>query len=232
MSEPLEPRPYSERELTLKAISVTFLRANDAQQRLTARPTLDADPDTDADRDTTVDPSAYPDENDPEPIDPVATESVARPDPEAGSAPDLDPQPEPEPDSDLHADPSPESVPIDPLEAEDPGAIELAARQGEEQEHQALPNPIVTDANLRHYMDLAGGNQGNPDRVATSRLWRRVFGDRHPAQLSYNGAILHALHQLDHRTRLQQRTITRLEAELAETRRALAALQTDGMRSS
>jgi type V secretory pathway adhesin AidA len=91
----------------------------------------------------------------------------------------------------------------------------------DESEEPDFPNPIVTDANFRHYLDQATAHQG-PGRIKIGS------GD----QAHYNAAVVHALHQLDHRTRLQQRTITRLEAELADARRALAALESNELRES
>ncbi len=89
-----------------------------------------------------------------------------------------------------------------------------------------LPNPLITDANLHHHLQRATAHE---DPTARRPGIRGLIGwarDRLAArrQGAYNRAMVHALHQLDHRTRHQQRTIARLEAELAEARRALAVL--------
>ena len=97
----------------------------------------------------------------------------------------------------------------------------------DESEQAELPNPIVTDANFHHHLARATQFQGDAglgtDRGRLHRL--RFAVARHLDQLRFNAAIVDALHQLDHRTRAQDRTIYRLEAELAEAHRALVVLE-------
>ena len=188
MSEQLAPRPYSDRELTLRAISLTFQRAKAAQLDLTGA--IDVLPET------------GPDGGDRPPNDPGSDEATARLDADEFSDVGLD---RPDGDGD-----------------QSPGGLD-------EPEEGDLPNPIVTDANLRHYLEQATTNQTDADtEVGRGRVetLRALASDR-ATQARYNDALLNAVHQLDHRTRLQQRTITKLEAELADARRALAALESD-----
>lgn len=174
MSDELEPRPYSDRELTLTAISLTFQRARTVQRELAGTPTW----------------------TNPEPP----------PEPEGATPAEI---------SDADLDDGPDDRP------DNAGGRPLGLDTSEEPD---LPNPIVTDANLRHYLEQAAQHQGLSDG-RRGRL--KPLGLN---QTLYNAAVVHALHQLDHRTRLQQRTISRLEAELADARRALAALETNELR--
>ncbi len=192
MSEQLAPRPYSDRELTLRAISLTFQRAKAAQLDLTGA--ID------------VHPEGWSDDGDRSPDDVASDEATARL------------------DADEFSD-----VGLDRADGDDmqtPGGLN-------EPEEDDLPNPIVTDANFRHYLEQATINQTDADtegRRGRVETLRALASDR-ATQARYNDALLNAVHQLDHRTRLQQQTITRLEAELADARRALAALESDESRS-
>lgn len=82
-----------------------------------------------------------------------------------------------------------------------------------------LPSPARTNTNLRHYLAAAMDTQpgfGAPPSGGPrwrSRLRRLAGGP--PRQDDYNAAVLHVLHQLDHRTRMQEQRITALEARLA-----------------
>ncbi len=82
-----------------------------------------------------------------------------------------------------------------------------------------LPSPARTNTNLRHYLAEAMETQpgfGAPAAVEPrwrSRLRRLVGGP--PRQSDYNAAVLHVLHQLDHRSQVQERRIMTLEARLA-----------------
>jgi hypothetical protein len=110
-----------------------------------------------------------------------------------------------------------------------------APLDGAELEQEAgLANPIVTDANLRHYLELATRYQGETEVPASGERRSRLltFLVRLRYQARYNAAIVNAIHQLDHRTQLQQRTMARLEAELADARRALAAIEAERGASS
>ncbi len=192
MSEQLAPRPYSDRELTLRAISLTFQRAKAAQLDLTGA--ID------------VHPEGWSDDGDRSPDDVASDEATARLDDDEFS-----------------------DVGLDRADGDDmqtPGGLN-------EPEEDDLPNPIVTDANFRHYLEQATINQTDADtegRRGRVETLRALASDR-ATQARYNDALLNAVHQLDHRTRLQQQTITRLEAELADARRALAALESDESRS-
>ena len=163
----LSPRHLSDRELTLRAIRLTFQRAATAQRELTGAPAA----------------------------------GIERP----GSV----------------------EVGLAELDRADLDLADLdLAKLGEE---ARLPNPMVTDTNLDHYLQQATLHQGVPGGASGGGRWSRLLsslaGFRH--QTRYNAAILHAMHQLDHRTQCQQRTIARLEAELADTRRALAAIEAE-----
>ncbi len=179
MNEELQPRPPSDRDLTLTAISLTFQRARAVQRKLSGPPAWG---------DHGGDGSGAGDGGR------AATEADA----------DIDDSPSP-------GGRSAEPIDLRAMELDDDGA-----------DDPELPNPLVTDANLRHFMDTATANQGPMEAQGLRR-----FKPRRNQQARYNAAIVHALHQLDHRTRLQQRTITRLEAELADARRILAGIDDD-----
>ena len=177
MADGAEPRRYSDAELALSAISVTFQRARSVQRELTGAP-------------------AWP-----------------QPEPDGG-------QPIVYGDADLAEDDTEgepgESGPV-------PDTAPLPLDEEAEADEADLPNPFVTDANFSHYLDQATVHQGRAAGLVRA-LRQLGRGD----QARYNAAIVHALHQLDHRTRSQQRTITRLEAELARAHRALAGLDGQG----
>lgn len=180
MSEELTPPPYSSRELTLRAISLTFQRARAVQRELSGSPAwMLPEPPNDPDAD-----SSRPDAD----ID----DSPPRPDGNGGQ----------------------------------PGPPDMSLDESEEPD---LPNPLVTDSNFRHYLDQATAHQG---RIGGGPLGLGRMASLASNQALFNAAIVHALHQLDHRTRLQQRTITRLEAELAAAHRALSGLESHDLRDS
>ncbi|MEM8925751.1 MAG: hypothetical protein AAGD35_19790 [Actinomycetota bacterium] len=86
-----------------------------------------------------------------------------------------------------------------------------------------LPPATVTNRNLRHYlataMETQPGFANHQARQGVRTRLRRLLG---PAgQGDYNAAVLHVLHQLDHRTRSQEHRIAVLEARLAEANRML-----------
>ncbi len=168
-----EPRPYSDAEVTLSAISVTFHRARVVQRELTGRPAW---------------------------LQPEADQAEAD-----GYG-----------DADL-AEEVTGDQPGGPAAVDGNGPLTLEDDEGIDEAD--FPSPFVTDANFSHYLDRAAAHQGGP--AGLLRVIRRLArGD----QAHYNAAVVNALHQLDHRTRSQQQTITRLEAELARARRALAGL--------
>lgn len=166
-----EPRPYSDAEVTLSAISVTFHRARAVQQELTGPPAW-TPPEADPTGDDTY--------GDADLAEEVAGDETGGP---------------------AAAD------------AGDP----LALDEGEAIDEADFPSPFVTDANFSHYLDRATAHQGRAAGLLRA-IRRLARGD----QAHYNAAVVNALHQLDHRTRSQQQTITRLEAELARAHRALA----------
>ncbi len=148
MSTQPDPSSYSERELTLKAISITSQRAQTVQRRLTAM---------------------------------------------RGAARDHD---------------------LDDL-------------QEDLDEDAALPNPMTTDALLHHYLEQATLHQGQGQGQGGWRglIDRALAPTRLHRQAEFNMTIVHALHQLDHRSRLQRRTLAELETETAALRRALSDLE-------
>ena len=87
-----------------------------------------------------------------------------------------------------------------------------------------LPHPIITDALLRHHLEQAMAHQDGP---RPQRRPLRLLGhlQRFWGQATFNAAAVNALHQLDHRTRLQQDTIAELEAATRAQRRTLAILE-------
>lgn len=88
-------------------------------------------------------------------------------------------------------------------------------------EELGLPSPSVTNTNLHHYLLTASATQPQ-FAAATPRGWRsRLRRLLAPAQQEeFNAAVLHALHQLDHRTRVQEHVIVQLEARLADACRS------------
>lgn len=200
MSEESAPRTYTDRELTLRAISLTYQRARAAQREIgpgEGRPSAGQLPRSDGDGDGDGDHHGDGDHNG-----------------DGDRNGDGDHHGDGDRNGDRDGDGSDDaSLDRSPPEADDPG-------------ERDLPNPIVTDANLRHYLEDATAHAD--DLVAAGGALGRAVRHRLPGQAdqaAYNAAIVHALHQLDHRTKLQQRTIARLEAELADARRALAALE-------
>ena len=170
-----EPRPYSDAEVTLSAISVTFHRARAVQQELTG-------------------PAAW-----------------ARPDDERSGADTYG-------DADL-AEEVAGDEPGGPAAGHDDDVDVLALDESEVIDEADFPSPFVTDANFSHYLDRATAHQGRASGLLRA-IRRLARGD----QAHYNAAVVNALHQLDHRTRSQQSTINRLEAELARAQRTLAGL--------
>jgi hypothetical protein len=171
MNAQREPRSYSERELTLQAISITSKRARAVQRRLTSlrSPTDDTGP-----------PGPTDDDGDP----PAPADYDLQ----------LDEQADDEPDEELD-------------------------------DEEALPNPMITDGLLRHYLEQAAIHQGDGNRGWRGLVMRGLSprGWRH--QAAFNSMIVHALHQLDHRSQLQQETLAELEGETAAIRRALNDLE-------
>ena len=165
MNAQREPRSYSERELTLQAMSITSQRARAVQRRLTSLR-----------RHTDLQ-------------DPAQGDDDASP-------------------------------PVD----DDLGPHEFAGHDQPDDEdgEVALPNPMITDGLLRHYLEQATTLQGEV-RGWRGRIVRGLSRSRH--QASFNSMIVHALHQLDHRTQLQQLTLAELEAETTAIRRALSDLE-------
>lgn len=168
-----EPRPYSDAEVTLSAISVTFHRARAVQRELTGPPAWPQPEADHGDGEGYGDADLAEEVSGDEPGGPAAVEGGG------------------------------------PLALDDDGTIDEAS----------FPSPFVTDANFSHYLDRATAHQGRAAGLLRA-IRRLARGD----QAHYNAAVVNALHQLDHRTRSQQQTINRLEAELARAHRALAGL--------
>jgi uncharacterized protein YjbI with pentapeptide repeats len=239
----LEPRPYSDRELTLAAITLTFQRARAAQRELTGPPTpLPGGDDPWPSGATQLDtaelhrPDLLGSAADDAEVDGAERHRARLDDAELEDA-ELD-------DAELDdaevdgADAERHRARLDAAELDDAelddAELDGGALAGDAGAEAELPNPIVTDANLRHYLDQATRFQGDasPPTAGGRRARLIAVGPRRLDQTRYNTAMVHAIHQLDHRTRLQQRTIARLEAELADTRRALAALEVERGSSS
>lgn len=88
-----------------------------------------------------------------------------------------------------------------------------------------LPHPLVTDANFAHYLAQAATSHTGLQARATSPQAALSPTTAHQANLG--DALIHCLHQLDHRTKRQDRRIRELEAELAETNRRMALLEAE-----
>lgn len=158
MTPRIEPRPCSERELTLRAIAATFHRARAAQRELLAR---------------------------------------------TGGGQSTD-NPVPGPEGDGSSNEQPDRL------------IDLS------NEAAQLPHPLRTDGHLHHYLEQATVLADPHGPGLKGRLWRALSPSPWRRQAGFNAALVHALHQLDHRGRHQQNAIARLEAETAALRRALA----------
>jgi hypothetical protein len=203
-----DPKPCSDKELTLRAIATTFRRAASAQRHpevSSAAVGYEAGPDDTTTGTVSVNPHGR--------ISPTASgfdHDLRSTSADAERASDGEPA---APGWALsHTGPPDRDPGIDP-------AIDLATPEAE------LPNPLVTDGLLRHFMEQAtlyqgggrAGLRGLPERLISSPRWRRLS--------RFNSAIVHALHQLDHRTRLHERSLAELEAETAAIRRALTTLE-------
>ncbi|MCP3991124.1 MAG: hypothetical protein GY724_18770 [Actinomycetia bacterium] len=92
-------------------------------------------------------------------------------------------------------------------------------------EEVALPNPMITDNLLRHHLEQATIHQGQDQSGWRGLIDRALAPTRLHHQAHFNTTIVHALHQLDHRSQLQGRTLAELEAETAALRRALSDLE-------
>ncbi|MEM7323128.1 MAG: hypothetical protein AAF531_08580 [Actinomycetota bacterium] len=87
-----------------------------------------------------------------------------------------------------------------------------------------LPHPLVTDRNLGHYLDHASHSHTRL-RAATSGPARTVLQPAAVHQANLAEAMIHCLHQLDHRTQQQDQRIRELEADLAEAHRRIGSLE-------
>ncbi|MFV0526366.1 MAG: hypothetical protein ACK5RL_17925 [Acidimicrobiales bacterium] len=98
-----------------------------------------------------------------------------------------------------------------------------------------LNHPVVIADELgRHLTEATATRSGGsepPGRWSRfGRAWRLaslLAGHDRSVQSRYNTAVVHALHQLDHRTQLQDRVIAELEAQLAELRQQVTELRAD-----
>lgn len=87
---------------------------------------------------------------------------------------------------------------------------------------------MATDAELKKHLDAVGQDliiEDAPIQVRTTKekLADRASG-RDPAQKHHNSHVVHALHQLDHRTRYQHEELEELRDELADAREQIAQL--------
>ena len=160
MRTQLDPSPYSERELTLRAISVTVQRAQAVQRELGPSRVSEAS----------------------RMAEPLISRTRWA-------------------DDDL---------------GQPPSAV------GDEAQ---LPNPLTTDGFLNHYLEQAMLYQGGTSPGLRGLLGRIAMRRRGREQAHFNSVVVNALHQFDHRTRLQQRAIGQLEAETAAIRRAVNMLE-------
>ncbi|MEM7274716.1 MAG: hypothetical protein AAF547_16650 [Actinomycetota bacterium] len=86
-----------------------------------------------------------------------------------------------------------------------------------------LPHPTVTTATLNHHLAAAADRSEAVDQRAGGS--RRIVDPIVGIQAALNDALIHCVHQLDHRSRLQDRRLTELEARLAEADRRIASLE-------
>lgn len=89
-----------------------------------------------------------------------------------------------------------------------------------------LPHPLVTEHTLGHYLQQATATNATLASAvpvgARPALFPLVAG-----QTALGQALIHCLHQLDHRIQQQDLRITELEAGLAEANRRLGQLEGD-----
>lgn len=88
-----------------------------------------------------------------------------------------------------------------------------------------LPHPLVTDTNFSHYLDQATNSQAGLQATASSP--QAVLSPTVVRQANLGEALIHCLHQLDHRTKAQERRVRELEAELAEANRKMTLLEAE-----
>lgn len=86
-----------------------------------------------------------------------------------------------------------------------------------------LPHPLTTDTNFGHYLDQATGSHAGLRAKASGP--QAVLSPSAALQANLGEALIHCLHQLDHRTKTQDRRIRELEAELAEANRRVATIE-------
>ncbi len=91
-----------------------------------------------------------------------------------------------------------------------------------------LPHPMATDAELTKHLDALGRDLIIEDAPVVARSTKEKLSDRasgrDPAQKDHNSHVVHALHQLDHRTRYQRAEIDELRNELADAREQIVQL--------
>ena len=91
-----------------------------------------------------------------------------------------------------------------------------------------LPHPMATDAELEKHLDAVGQDLIIEDAQVRVRTTKETLADRasgrDPAQKLHNSHVVHALHQLDHRTRYQHEELQELRDELADAREQIAQL--------
>lgn len=115
--------------------------------------------------------------------------------------------------------------PTDPGDGQPDGVVRVASSHSLYPLHEdpELPPSTLTNTNLHHYLAMAmetqpgfGGGEATERPPLRSRL-RRMIGA--PRQAEFNAAVLHVLHQFDHRSRMQEHRIVTLEARLAAAER-------------
>lgn len=104
----------------------------------------------------------------------------------------------------------------------------VAALQGWPPER--LPHPVNTTNNLGLHLDRATAAEQAIGNRAAQVASLPAVGPL-TAQAGFNQALVHTIHQLDHRSRWQERRIVELEAQLAELARAVARGRVGGATS-
>lgn len=88
-----------------------------------------------------------------------------------------------------------------------------------------LPNPLISAEKFGHHLRVATSTQAEIRSVvgASSRVMAlHPMADR---QASLDEALIHCLHQLDHRSQAQDQRIIELESLLADASRRIVALE-------
>ena len=96
---------------------------------------------------------------------------------------------------------------------------------GTDRSAEVLPHPLVTEATLGHYLDRAAATQATLHARAGGTAKAVLTSAALHADLAQS--LIHCLHQLDHRTRCQDKRLRELETELAEANRRVQLLESE-----